>query len=278
MGKVKLYINPQKKDLARFRARYPSISPVVMQKIEGDTIRVEIHRHETYVFLAFHIPEYVVKSKSIESVEINIFYDRKINDAYLFAFNTSNVVKKYESQIRSITCTSFGKFLESILSILLEDEARIIEHILMDTRDVKEEYRSSRDSSLLIRHLTNNLNNISTLKLIYDNQDQLLDKTEEYIRNYENSSISYQRIYISQELTFAKDFCQTLMHSINTKYQVRMTDIMYVYTRYTFVIFLTGAVFEIVYGFVNDPSPIKLTFWLAGLTILAGSLIMLKKF
>lgn len=249
-----------------------------MQKIEGDNIRVEIHRHESYVFLAFHIPEYIVSSKSIESVEINIFFDRKTNDAYVFAFHTSHVIRKYEQQIKSIRFSSYSKFLEQILSILLEDEARIIEHILEDTRVLKEEYKSSKDASLLIRHLTNNLNNISALKLIYDNQDQFLDKTEENIRNYENSTINYQRNYISQELEFAKDFCQTLMQSINTKYQVRMTDIMYTYTRFTFVLFLTGAVFEIVYGFVNDPSPAKLTFWLCGLGILAGSLIMLKRF
>lgn len=278
MAKIQLLINPSKQEIVQFRKLYKNVDPLVMQKIEGDNIRVEIHRHESYVFLAFHIPEYAGKTKSIESVEINIFYDRKDNNAYLFAFHTSHVVRKYEKQIRAIKFTSFSKFLESILTILLEDEARIIEHILQDTRAVKEEYKSSSNSSLLIRHLTNNLNNISTLKLIYDNQDQLLDKTEEYIRNYEDSTISYQRNYISEELEFAKEYCQTLMHSINTKYQVRMTDIMYTYTRFTFVIFLTGAVFEIVYGFVNDPSPTKITFWFAGLTILAGSLIMLKKF
>ena len=278
MAKIKLFINPTKLEIGQFRKLYKDIDPQVMQKIEGDNIRVEINRHESYVFLAFHIPEYILQSKSIESVEINIFYDRKLNDAFVFAFHTSHVIRKYEKQIRAIQFTSFSKFLEQILTILLEDEARIIEHILQDTRSLKEEYKSSKDSSLLIRHLTNNLTNISALKLVYDNQDQLLNKTEEYIRNYEDSTISYQRNYISQELEFAKDFCQTLMHSINTKYQVRMTDIMYTYTRFTFVLFLTGAVFEIVYGFINDPSPAKLTFWFCGLGILAGSLIMLKKF
>ncbi|MBP6994507.1 hypothetical protein KBB12_04675, partial [Candidatus Woesebacteria bacterium] len=211
MGKIKLLINPSKKDIAKFQKSYKDVDTVVMQKIEGDNIRVEIHRHELYVFLAFHIPEYIVSSKSIESVEINIFFDRKANDAHVFAFHTSHVIRKYEKQIRSIKFASYSKFLEQILSILLEDEARIIEHILQDTRMLKEEYKSSKDAGLLIRHLTNNLNNISALKLIYDNQDQFLDKTEENIRNYENSTISYQRNYISQELEFAKDFCQTLM-------------------------------------------------------------------
>lgn len=278
MGKVKLYINPQKKELSRFRASYPSIDPVVMQKIETDNIRLDIHRHELYVFVIFHIPEYIVNSRTIESVEVNIFYDNKLNKAFLFAFHTSHVIRKYEKQILSIQFNSFGKFLESILNILLDDEAKIIEHILQDTREVKEEYKSSRDAVVLIRHLTNNLNNISTLKLIYDNQDQLLNKAEEYIRNYENSVINYQRNYIGEELTFAKDFCSTLMNSINTKYQVRMADILYIYTRYTFILFLAGAVFEVAYAFHNDPSPIKITFWLACLITLAGSLFMLRRF
>lgn len=278
MGKIKLFVNPSKKDLSGFHKHYPSLDPAIMQKIEKDNIRFGIDRNDQHILMVFHIPEYIVRSRSIESVEINLFYDRKLNNAFLFAFHTAHVIRKYEEQILAITYNTFGQFLEKILNILLDDEAKIIEHILQDTREVKEEYRSSKDSALLIRHLTNNLNNISALKLIYDNQDQLLTEAEEHIRNYEDSNINYQRNYIGEELTFAKDFCGTLMNSINTKYQVRMTDILYIYTRYTFILFLAGAVFEVAYAFHDDPSPIKITFWLACLITLAGSLIMLKRF
>ncbi len=264
--------------ILQFAKRYPELDTSIIEKLQSDNIRLEIRRHDTYVFIIFHIPEYSTKTKSIESVEINIFYDRRSNDVDIFAFHTTHVIRKYEKQILGITHTSFSKFLEHILDILLEDEARIIEHILQDTQAVKEEYQASRDAVTLIRHLTNNLNNISALKLIYDNQDQLLDQAEEYIRNYEDSAISYKRSYISEELAFARDFCTNLMTSINTKYQVRMTDILYAYTRYTFIIFLAGAVFEVCFGFVHDPSPIKITFWFACLVTLAGSLFMLKKF
>lgn len=278
MAKIRLHVNPTKKEIVKFGRRYPGLDEAILAKLIADNIRLEIRRHEEYVFVVFHIPEYSERTKSIESVEINIFYDRESNDADIFAFHTVHIIRKYEKQILAIEHGSFSKFLERILDILLEDEARIIEHILEDTKAVKEEYTTSKDSVAIIRHLTNNLNNISALKLIYDNQDQLLTHAEEYIRNYEDSVISYKRSYISEELAFARDFCANLMNAINTKYQVRMTDILYAYTRYTFILFLAGAVFEVTYGFVHDPSPIKITFWFACLATLAGSLIMLKKF
>jgi len=277
MTAIDLITNPSSQDIARFHKLHRSVDPMVIKKISGDNIRVEINRHENYVFVVFHIPEYIMRSKTIDSVEINVFYDRSKNKATIFAFKTKHFFQKYRSQILGIKYTTFSKFLESLLNIILEDEAKIIEHILKDTRDVKEEYRMSQDSALLIRHLTNNLTNITTLKLICDNQDQLLNKAEEYIRNFENSTINYQRNYISEELLFAKNFCETLMNSINTKYQVRMTDIMYGYTRFTFVIFLAGAVFQITYSFIEDPSPIKLTFWLACLVTFLGTLVVFRK-
>lgn len=278
MYKLTVMSNPKKAEVNAFHKKYPHADKTVLQKINGDNIRVEISRHDLYVFMVFHLPEYVVRRRSIETVEVNIFYDRKKNDVTVFAFHTDHFFKKYEDSLRAIKYNSFSKFLESLLNLVLADEAKIIEHILQDTRDVKQEYQSSKDSALLIRHLTNNLTNISTLKLICDNQDQLLNKAEEYIRNYEDSPIHYQRNYINEELTYAKEFCQTIMHSINTKYQVRMTDIMYAYTRFTFVIFLTGAVFQVAYAFTHDASPIKITFWFACLATFLGALVMFRRF
>ena len=278
MAGIKVITNPKKSDIDLFLRKYPKLDTSIVKKIQENNVRVELRKHEKYVFLIFYIPEYITQTRGIASVELNIFYDRQENSATIFAFNTNHFFSRYKRHIEKIKVTSFSKFIEDILTIILDDEAKIIDHILQDTKEVKEEFQSAKEPVSLIRHLTNNLTNITTLTLIFDNQDRLLDKAEEYIRHYEDSVISYQRNYINEELEFSKDYCLTLMNSINTKYQVRMTDILYVYTRYTFILFLAGAVFQIAYSFHDDPSPIKITFWLACLATLAGSLIMLKKF
>jgi Mg2+ and Co2+ transporter CorA len=278
MAAIQVITNPTRRDIAQFLRKYPRLDTSIVKKIQENNVRVELKKHEKYVFLIFYIPEYITQNRAIASVELNIFFDRQDNSATIFAFNTNHFFARYKRHIQKIQVTSFSKFIEDILTIILDDEAKIIDHILQDTKEVKEEFYSSNDPVSLIRHLTNNLTNITTLTLVFDNQDRLLDKAEEYIRHYEDSMISYQRNYINEELEFAKDFCSTLMNSINTKYQVRMTDILYVYTRYTFILFLAGAVFQMAFAFHDDPSPIKITFWLACLGTLAGSLIMLKKF
>lgn len=278
MSALRIIPNPTKKDIDGFLKKYPKLNREVVTKIQNNNVRVEFSKHEKYVFLIFYIPEYITKTRSISITELNVFYDRDIKEVTIFAFNTSHFFKRYEKPVESIRTSSLSKFLEDILSIILEDEAKIIDHILEDTRAVKEEYRNSKETSVLIRHLTNNLTNITTLTLICDNQDRILDEAEDYIRHYEDSPISYQRNYIHEELEFAKEFCQTLMDSINTKYQVRMSDTLYAYTRFTFVIFLTGAVFQVVFAFHDDPSPIKLTFWLASMAVFLGSLVMFRRF
>ncbi len=278
MSHLTIFTNPKKRDIDLFIRRNKNIQAEIRKLIEQNNVRVEIKRHDQYTLLVFYIPEYLNATRKITSVEINAYYDRSKNEATLFAFNTNHFFTKYEEQLRQVTTKSFSAFLEAVLTIILEDEARIIEHILVDTRELKEEYASLKDSTILIRHLTNNLTNITTLKLLLDNQNQLLDKVEEHIRNYEDSIINLQRDYISQELHYAKEYCETLMTSINTKYQVRMTDILYEYTRYTFIIFLTGVVFQVIYAYRDDPSPLKFTFWIAMLTTALGALLMLRRF
>ncbi|MFO0704014.1 MAG: hypothetical protein U0525_04800 [Patescibacteria group bacterium] len=278
MSTLKVISNPKNKDIEKFIKNHSNLQEDMMQMIRDNNVRVRLSLNNEHVLLVFYIPEYIVAKRKISSVEINAFYDRKKNEATVFAFNTNHFFDKYKKQIESIEFKTFGKFLEGLLSIILEDEAKILEHILQDTQEVKDEYATSRDSTIVIRHLTNNLTNITTLKLLFDNLNQLLDKAEEYIRNYEDSIINYQRNYITEELQFAKEYCETLMTSLNTKYQVKMTDILYSYTRYTFIIFFSGAVFQIVDAFHKDTSPIKTTFMIALLTTILGSLLMLKKF
>jgi hypothetical protein len=278
MSDLHIIPNPTKRDIDAFLKKYPKLNREIVTKIQNNNVRVEFSKHEKYVFLIFYIPEYIVRDRTISITELNVFYDRVSKEVTIFAFNTSHFFKRYEKQVESIRTSSLSKFLEDILSIILEDEAKIIDHILEDTRDVKEEYRSSKEAGILIRHLTNNLTNITTLTLICDNQDRILDEAEDYIRHYEDSQISYQRNYIHEELAFSKDFCKTLMDSINTKYQVRMSDTLYAYTRFTFIIFLTSAIFQVVFAFHDDPSPIKLTFWFASLLVFLGSLVMFRRF
>lgn len=278
MSTLHIFPNPTKRDIDSFLKKHPKLNEDIVTKIQNNNVRVEFSKHEKYIFLVFYIPEYIQKTRSIATIELNVFFDRVTNEVTIFAFNTNHFFKRYGKQVESIRTVSLSKFLEDILSIILDDEAKIIDHILQDTREVKEEYHNSKDSSLLIRHLTNNLTNITTLTLICDNQDRILDEAEDYIRHYEDSPISYQRNYIHEELEFAKEFCQTLMKSINTKYQVRMSDTLYAYTRFTFVIFLAGAVFQIVYAFHNDPTPAKITFWFASLIVFLGTLVMFRRF
>jgi hypothetical protein len=114
--------------------------------------------------------------------------------------------------------------------------------------------------------------------MIVDNQDKLIEKAEKYVRDHGEVPISDRRTHIREELTYAKEFCQTLMDSIDTKYQVKQAEILYAYTKYTFIFFLAGASFQVVYGFVQDSSPIKLTFWIASLITFLGTLVMFRRF
>ena len=270
--------NPTKKDISTFYKRHPHIDDLIPTYIERDNIQVVFHRHAEWVFLVFHVPEYVASRKSIESVEVNIFYDRATNRSTIFAFDTQHFFTKYKKEIESIEFKSFGIFLEKLLDVILTDESRIIEHVLLNTKAIKSEYTAGVDASVVIRHLTNSLIHISTLKLIVDNQDKLIGKAETYIRNYEDSPIGDMRTHIREELVYAKEFCQTLMDSIDTKYQVKQAEVLYAYTKYTFIFFLAGAAFQIAFAFIEDPSPIKITFWFASLITLLGSLVMFRKF
>ncbi len=278
MKLIEIVTNPKKEDFAAFEKKYPKLDQAILQKIKGSNIRIELHKHEKYIYLIFFIPEYVSELHAIKSIEVNVFFDKAKHKATIFGFNTSHFFKKYRGELEAITHFSFGSFIDQWLQIVLEDEARIIEHLLQDTKSVREEYKNDTDSNLLIRHLTSNLINITTLRLIINNQQKLLEHVETYIRDYEDSIVNYKRTYISEELEYAKEFCETLMHSINTKYQVRQADSLYAYTKYTYVFFLAGATFQIAYAFIDDPSPIKITFWIASMITLLGTLLMFRKF
>ncbi len=275
---IQIVTNPKREDFVMFEKQYPKLDADILRKIKGSNIRIELHKNEKYIYLIFFIPEYIRELHTIRSIEVNVFFDKVRRKATIFGFHTSHFFKKYQTQLESITHSSFGSFIDQWLQIVLEDEARIIEHLLQDTKSVREEYINGTDSTVLIRHLTSNLINITTLRLVINNQQKLLDHVESYIRDFEDSIVNYKRAYISEELEYAKEFCETLMHSINTKYQVRQADALYGYTKYTYIFFLAGAAFQIAYAFTDDPSPIKITFWIASLFTLLGTLLMFRKF
>ncbi|MBP9691675.1 hypothetical protein KBD81_06370, partial [Candidatus Woesebacteria bacterium] len=162
MAGIKVITNPKKSDIDLFLRKYPKLDTSIVKKIQENNVRVELRKHEKYVFLIFYIPEYITQTRGIASVELNIFYDRQVNSATIFAFNTNHFFSRYKKHIEKIKVTSFSKFIEDILTIILDDEAKIIDHILQDTKEVKEEFQSAKEPVSLIRHLTNNLTNITT--------------------------------------------------------------------------------------------------------------------
>jgi hypothetical protein len=275
---LQVVTNPSSKAIQSFYRKHPQVRLDVSHYIERDNVHIVFHRHSTWVFLVFHVPEYIAHRKSIESVELNIFYDRETNKSTIFAFDTEHFFTRYSREFEQMQFQTFGSFLEKLLDTVLTDESRIIEHILLDVRRIKKEYSNGTDATVVIRHLTNSLINISSLKMIVDNQDKLIEKAEKYVRDHGEVPISDRRTHIREELTYAKEFCQTLMDSIDTKYQVKQAEILYAYTKYTFIFFLAGASFQVVYGFVQDSSPIKLTFWIASLITFLGTLVMFRRF
>ncbi|MEI6326548.1 MAG: CorA family divalent cation transporter [Candidatus Roizmanbacteria bacterium] len=278
MKLIDIVTNPKKEDYAAFVKKYPKLDEEILRKIKGSNIRIELHKHEKYIYLIFFIPEYIREEHAVKSIEVNVFFDKAKHKVTIFGFNTSHFFKKYKDELESISHFSFGSFIDQWLQIVLEDEARIIEHLLQDTKSVREEYKNDTNSTLIIRHLTSNLINITTLRLIINNQQKLLEHVETYIRDFEDSIVNYKRAYITEELEYAKEFCETLMNSINTKYQVKQNDTLYAYTKYTYIFFLAGAVFQIAYAFIDDPSPIKITFWVASMVTLLGTLLMFRRF
>lgn len=225
------------------KAELESITPLlkereILSKIQESNIRIEYQAKESYVFIILYLPEYNIKTRSIENTEVDIYFNKENNNVHIFAYKTLYFFEKYKLEILALPHNSFGVFIKKFLDIVLEDESKIIEHILEDTESVKKEYNNGEDTYSIIRHLTRNEINISSLKLISANQNKLISLLSKNISKDSMEIIDYKRAYVSEELEYEHEFCKTLMDSINTKFQVKNTEALYVFTKYSFIVFL----------------------------------------
>lgn len=211
----------------------------MQKKIAEENNRVEfLEKDGNYVFAIFFIPEHRKELRSIETVEINILYDIKDKGIHFFANNTEYFFDKYSEEISQIEVKSFGYFLEKFLSLIFVDTTRIIEHILSDTEEIKKEFLRNSDTYKIIRHLTNNQINISSLKLMVSNQNKLIELINDFMTKNQQNSLNYRKNYLIDELNYATEFSDTLMTSINTKFQVQSSDDLYRFTKLSFITFV----------------------------------------
>lgn len=236
---IKLHLNLSDSELDSVLENINS-AEVIRTKITAENSRVEFKEVEDYLFMIFYIPEYNKKNKSIDSVEINIQFNLKTKEINLFANNSSYFFEKYSAEIAAISFKSFGGFFEQFLSLVFEDVSRIINHILHDINEIRKEYADRADNYLVIRHLTNAQLNISTINLIFANQDKLIELVEDYISKTLQTTLNYKKTYLEDELSYAKEFCGNVMQSINTKYSVRTSDDMYRFSKYSSIIVVSN--------------------------------------
>jgi hypothetical protein len=249
----------------------------ILEKIKKNNIRIEFINKQDYALIILYLPEYNADTKSITSTEVDIYYEKKDNNAFIFAYNTLYFFDKYGEDINSIKFTSFGVFIRKFLDILLEDEAQIVDHILEDTEKVKNEYNLNLDSYEIIRHLTRNEINISSLKLISANQNKLIALLEKHLSDSAIQAIDYKRSYVAEELDYEHEFCKTLMDSINTKFQVKSSEELYRFTKYSFMVFVaTLAVAFLTLIHADDTTGKTYTF--LGLISILLSVILVHRF
>lgn len=211
---------------------------VIIQKIKRNNTKVEFIEKQNFIFAILYLPEYHSEKKSIKSVEVNIYFNKTTKKIYIFAYNTLYFFERYHENILGIEYKTFGTFIKKFLDVILEDESKIVEHIVEDTETVKEEYYRLVNTYEIIRHLTQNEINISSLKLISASQNKFLDLLEKHISGNGFEAIEYKRSYVSEELEYMHEFCKALMDSINTKFQVRSSEELYIFTRNSFIIFI----------------------------------------
>ncbi|QQR93863.1 hypothetical protein IPJ91_01745 [bacterium] len=213
-----------------------------IKKIKFPNRRIDLSEENDFIFIVMYIAEYDLKLKVVNQIELNIFFHKETQHLYLFAYNTKYFFEKYKVEFEHLNFHDFGEFIEFFFDIVLKDEVKIIEHILEDTYQIKSEFFAKANSATLIRHLTNNEINISTLKLISATQNKLLDLLKPYLQYTHQTQIDYERNNILDELNFANEFCHTLMSSINTKYNVKEADAIHKLNSIMLVIFVTDLV------------------------------------
>jgi hypothetical protein len=276
LSKLEIYLNPTPSEIQEI---LPTLSTTLEEtdqsRIKIPNSRVEFIERDNYLFVIFYLPEYRKETKTIEIVELDLFFNTKENIVHIFANNTEYFFQKYHEQLKEIKFSSFGKFLQQLLAVVLEDEAKIIDHILGDTTDIRKEYTSSKNTYSVIRYLTNNLINISALNLLVSNQHKLIESVNDYFSKNQLETLNYKRNYIVEELVYAKDFCDTLMNSINTKFQVKSSDDLYVFTKYSFIIFLAELVISFIGFFLDNRVENLKYFGVGSFLIFLASLVVL---
>lgn len=195
----------------------------------------------------------------------------------MFANNSSYFFEKYRSEINDLSFKSFGGFFEKFLSLVFEDVSRIVNHILNDTNEIRKEYLSKSDNYKMIRHLTNAEINISSLKLIFANQNKLIELVNDYMSKTQQSSLNYKKTYLEEELNYAKEFCETLMNSINTKFQVRTSDDLYRFNKYSFMTFISTLLLTLLIIFRDDQNHSS-NYLFSGVVIVLVSIIFVLLF
>ncbi|MEI6887261.1 MAG: hypothetical protein WCK31_03440, partial [bacterium] len=120
------------------------------------------------------------------------------------------------------------------------------------TKEIKQEYFKNSDTYVLIRHLTNNLINISSIELISSNQNKLINLLEEYVSKNQKSILNYKKNYLGEELKYASSFCNTLLESIGTKFQVKSSNDLSRYTKYSFVVFVATFIVGLITLLITD--------------------------
>lgn len=260
-----IFKNPDIKISQEFADKF-GLDFEILTKLIAANKRVEFVDDVKFCFGIIYISEYNKISKSVNQFEVDIYYDKQHNQSYFFAFNTEYFFDKYFDYFKQLRYNNWGELMYRILGLVFEDETKLIEHILDDTNSIKSEYYTKTAPDVLIRHLTNNQINISSLKLILANQNKAVDIISGYIPLGEKAHLNYQKNSISDELIYAQEFCKTLMDSINTKFEVRSSRDIYTWTKYTFVAIIGTFIFDVLTIFI-DHSDSPFFAWVIGVVL-----------
>ena len=244
------FLNPNEIIENKF-AEIVSIPSKFLEKLKDQNRRMEFLDDPNFFFSIIHIPEYNKQDKLIKQIELDVCYEKSKNQGYLFFDNTNNFAIRYQQNINSITYSNYAELLFEIYKLIQEDEIKIIDHILSDTNTIKDEYYARLSADVLIRHLTNNQINISGLKLILSNQIKFLEYSKQYLKHSAYQILMYRQTEIKDELNYANEFSGTLMNSMNTKFEVKTSNDIYFWTKYTFIAIVGTFFFDILSIFIS---------------------------
>lgn len=272
-----IFVNPN--DLIQESlAEKLAIPEVYLTKLKAENRRMEFLDHSGFLFFIILIPEYNKKLKVIVQVELDILYDKTTNQAYLFFLNSDNFANRYNQILSSIKYDNYSDLIYEVLQIIQDDEIKIIDHIQNDTSIIKDEYYSKIGAEILIRHLTNNQINISGIKLILSNQIKFIDYSKQFLSENQYRNLTYKQFEIKDELNYASEFSETLMKSINTKFEVKTSMDIYTWTKYTFIAILGTFIYDIFSVFIGHTPYVWISWVVATFLCAVIGYITLSKF